>query len=126
MSSDAIRVEPLAPSIGAEISGIQMSKPLDEHSAATVRQALLDWKVIFFRDQDVSTEEHIEFSRYFGELEVHPFGANKEGYPEVLMLENGPDRKSHINVWHSDVTWRREPSLGSLLLEFARHAFQRI
>lgn len=114
-STDAIAVEPLSPTIGAEISGIQMSKPLDVKSTAIVRQALLDWKVIFFRDQDVSTDEHIEFSRHFGELEVHPFGQNKQGYPEVLVLENGPNKKSYINVWHSDVTWRLEPSLGSLL-----------
>jgi taurine dioxygenase len=115
MSSEAIEVQPLSSTIGAEIRGIHMSKPLDEHSAAVIRQALLDWKVIFFRDQDVSTDEHIDFSRNFGELEVHPFGKNKEGYPEVLLIENGPNNKSYINFWHSDVTWRLEPSLGSLL-----------
>jgi len=115
MSPAEIGIEPLSPTIGAEISGVDMSKPLDEPSTAVVRQALLDWKVIFFRDQDVSTDEHVEFSRHFGELEVHPFGQNKAGHPEVLLLENGPDSKSYINVWHSDVTWRLEPSLGSLL-----------
>ena len=115
MSRDAIEIQPLSPTIGAEIGGIQLSKPMDDETYDVVRQALLDWKVIFFRDQDVSTTEHVEFARRFGELEVHPFGQNKEGHPEVLLLENGPKNKSYINVWHSDVTWRFEPSLGSIL-----------
>lgn len=82
---------------------------------AELRRALLDWKVLFFRDQDVTIEEHIAFSALFGELEIHPFAKSLDGYPEVLVIHHDARSKSGQNGWHSDVTWRQEPSLGSIL-----------
>lgn len=108
-------VSPLTPLIGAEITGIDLSKPLDNAALAALRAALLDWKVIFFRDQDITTEEHLAFARRFGELEVHPFAPHKEGHPEVLAITHDRDRPGRENKWHSDVTWRECPSLGSVL-----------
>ena len=61
-----IGVEPLTPSIGAEISGFKMSGDLPEEQIAEIRAALLEWKVIFFRDQDVEVAEHVAFGRRFG------------------------------------------------------------
>lgn len=110
-----MNITPLTPIIGAEIGGIDLGKPLNDETISVVRAALVEWKVIFFRDQDITTSEHIAFARRFGDLEIHPFAPKKEGHPEVLELENGPNNKSRINVWHSDVTWRFEPSLGSIL-----------
>ena len=110
-----IIVAPLTGVVGAEIAGVDLRQSLDESTMAEIERALLEWKVIFFRDQDISTEDHLRFARWFGDLEVHPFAAYKEGYPEVLAIthdENSPGRE---NVWHSDVTWRLEPSLGSIL-----------
>lgn len=60
-------------------------------------------------------EAHIAFAARFGELEVHPFTANNPDHPEVIHLVNDEARPPSINVWHSDVTWRAEPSLGSIL-----------
>ncbi len=111
----ALSIAPLAPTIGAEISGIDLSKPMTADLLAALRQALLEWKVIFFRDQDITTEEHLAFARQFGELEVHPFAPHKPGYPEVLAITHDRDSKGRENVWHSDVTWRLCPSLGSVL-----------
>lgn len=108
-------VSPLTPLIGAEISGIDLAKPLDDATLAALRTALLDWKVIFFRDQDITTEQHLAFARRFGELEVHPFAPHKEGHPEVLAITHDRDRPGRENKWHSDVTWRECPSLGSVL-----------
>ncbi|MDX5367559.1 MAG: TauD/TfdA family dioxygenase [Alphaproteobacteria bacterium] len=110
-----ISIAPLTPTIGAEISGIDLSKPMTSGLLAALRQALLDWKVIFFRDQDITTEQHLAFAREFGELEVHPFAPQKPGYPEVLAITHDRDSKGRENVWHSDVTWRLCPSLGSVL-----------
>ena len=76
---------------------------------------LLEWKVIFFRDQDVSVDEHVAFGARFGELEIHPFTPNLESHPEVVVIHHGPESKRGQNNWHSDVTWRLEPSLGSIL-----------
>jgi taurine dioxygenase len=111
----AFTLEPLTPTIGAEIAGIDLRTPLDSTTRQAVREALLEWKVLFFRDQDITTEQHLAFARMFGELEVHPFAPHKEGFPEVLAISHGPGNKGRENAWHSDVTWRLEPSLGSIL-----------
>jgi taurine dioxygenase len=108
-------IAPLTPTIGAEILGVDLTKPLSAAEVSAIRQALLDWKVVFFRDQDITTEQHLAFGRHFGALEVHPFAASKPGFPEVLVLSHGPDSRGNENIWHSDVTWRLEPSLGSIL-----------
>lgn len=110
-----ISVEPLSPTVGAEIGGFRMDGEVPADQIAEIRQALLDWKVIFFRDQDVSIEEHIAFGRLFGDLETHPFGTNHPDHPEVLVIHHDGDSKVGQNDWHSDVTWRQEPSLGSIL-----------
>jgi taurine dioxygenase len=106
---------PLTPTIGAEVGGIDLREPVDAATLRTLREALLEWKVIFFRDQDITTEQHLAFARLFGELEVHPFAPHKHGYPEVLAISHGPGNRGRENTWHSDVTWRLEPSLGSVL-----------
>ena len=110
-----IGVEPITPSIGAEISGFKMSGDLPEEQISEIRAALLQWKVIFFRDQDVEVAEHVAFGRRFGELEIHPFTPNREDFPEVIVIHHDEKSKIGENQWHSDVTWRQEPSLGSIL-----------
>jgi len=112
---DGLSLAPMTPTIGAEVSGIDLAEPLSSADQATVRQALLDWKVLFFRDQDITTEQHLAFARNFGDLEVHPFAPSKDGYPEVLAITHDRDSRGRENTWHSDVTWRLEPSLGSIL-----------
>jgi taurine dioxygenase len=111
----ALALAPLTPTIGVEVSGLDLRKPVDDDTLRDLRQALLDWKVLFFRDQDLTTEQHLDFARRFGELEVHPFAPSKPGYPEVLAITHDDKSKGRENVWHSDVTWREAPSLGSIL-----------
>ena len=106
---------PLTPSIGAEVADIDLAKPLDAETTEGLRAALRDWKVLFFRDQDITTEQHLAFARSFGDLEVHPFAPSKDGYPEVLRITHNKDDRGRENTWHSDVTWRESPSLGSIL-----------
>ncbi|MDG2304236.1 MAG: TauD/TfdA family dioxygenase [Candidatus Binatia bacterium] len=110
-----ITIDPLSPTVGAEIGGVRMSGDVSSEQIGEIRRALLEWKVIFFRDQDVSIEEHIAFGRLFGELEIHPFATNLEGYPEVVVIHHDEKSRFGQNDWHSDVTWRLEPSLGSIL-----------
>ncbi len=110
-----LTIVPMTPTIGAEIEGIDLRKPLEARTVAAVRQALLDWKVLFFRDQDITTEQHLAFARNFGALEVHPFAPQKPDFPEVLAITHDDKSRGRENVWHSDVTWRVEPSLGSIL-----------
>jgi taurine dioxygenase len=106
---------PLTPGIGAEVGGVDLTQPLDAGTVEGLRAALRDWKVLFFRDQDITTEQHLAFARNFGELEVHPFAPSKPGYPEVMRIRHNKDDRGQENTWHSDVTWREAPSLGSVL-----------
>jgi len=105
----------VAPTIGVEIHNIDLTEPLTPAVLGELRAALLEWKVLFFRDQNITTEQHLDFARNFGALEVHPFAPHKPGYPEVLAITHDRDNKGKENTWHSDVTWRIEPSLGSVL-----------
>ena len=109
------KVNRLSPTIGGELLGVDLSKPLTPNLKALIYEALLVYKVIFFRDQDLTTDQHIDFSKNFGDLEVHPFAPFKEGYPEVLKITHNKKSPGRENLWHSDVTWRQEPSLGSIL-----------
>lgn len=111
-----ITTEPLSPTVGAEIGGVSLAEPIDDETFDEIHRALLDYKVIFFRDQDITPEQHVAFARRFGELEVHPFVPHRDGHPEVMLLEKNDRIGGYENVWHSDVTWRLAPSLGSVLL----------
>ena len=115
MSKQSITVHPVTPHLGAELTGVDMSRPADEETIAKVRQALWDHGVVFMRDQDVTPEQHVAFGRAFGDLHIHPFAPGLEGYPEILVLENDRDRPPSINTWHSDVTFLERPALGSIL-----------
>ena len=110
-----LEILPMTPTIGAEIRGLDLARPLDAATVGHLRAALLDWKVLFFRDQDITTDQHLAFARNFGDLEVHPFAPHKSGYPEVLAITHDKDSRGRENTWHSDVTWREKPSLGSIL-----------
>ncbi|MFZ4721414.1 MAG: TauD/TfdA dioxygenase family protein [Ilumatobacteraceae bacterium] len=105
----------LSPMIGAEIEGVDLRDEQTDDAIAAVRQALLDHKVIFFRDQDITAEQHIAFARRFGDLEIHPATPKTQERMEVLRIAHGPNSRGTENNWHSDVTWRERPSLGSIL-----------
>ncbi|WP_156688342.1 TauD/TfdA dioxygenase family protein [Mycobacterium sp. Marseille-P9652] len=105
----------LSPTIGTEVLGIDLREQLDDSTITWLRSLLLDRKVIFFRDQDITVEQHMDFGRRFGELEIVPFLPQHPQYPEVLTIRRSADNKATENIWHSDVSWREEPSLGSIL-----------
>lgn len=107
-------VAPLTPTIGAEISGVDLREPLDDELFAELDRALLEWKVIFFRDQAIDGEQHRAFARRWGELEVHPFLPHGD-VPEIVRFEKDAANQGYENIWHSDVSWRVVPSLGSVL-----------
>lgn len=108
-------VHPLTPTIGAELLDIDLREDLGGDTIAAIKDQLLKWKVIFFRDQDITPAQHIAFARAFGALEIHPATPPGETHPEVLRIVHDQDSKGRENAWHSDVTWRPEPSLGSIL-----------
>ena len=110
-----ITVTPKGVTLGAEISGVRLSGDLPDEVIAEIRRAWLDYKVVYVRDQDISSTEHVEFARRFGELEVHPFLLGSEEHPELVRFEKGVEASGFENGWHHDVTWRENPSMGAIL-----------
>jgi alpha-ketoglutarate-dependent taurine dioxygenase len=105
----------LGATVGAEISGIDLTDPLRDEVIAELRQALHDYKVIFFRDQPLSPQQHVGFARRFGDLEIHPFLPSNTGEPELVRFEKTAEVGGYENSWHHDVTWRECPSMGAVL-----------
>jgi taurine dioxygenase len=105
---------PLTPYIGAEVTGVDLRDALDDATRTELHRALLEWKVLFLRDQHVTGEQHRAFARTWGELEVHPFLPQGD-VPEIVRFEKGGEQRGYENIWHSDVSWRALPSLGSIL-----------
>jgi alpha-ketoglutarate-dependent taurine dioxygenase len=116
LDTGALDIRPMTPAIGAEIHSIDLGASDIAARIPEIRAALLKYGVVFFRDQDLTQEQHITFARAFGELEVHPATPKDQPNPEVLRIAHGPKSRGQENNWHSDVTWREEPSLGSILM----------
>ncbi|MBX7500199.1 TauD/TfdA family dioxygenase [Qipengyuania sp. YG27] len=116
LDTGTLDIRPLTPAIGAEIHGVDLGGHDVARRIPEIRAALLKHGVIFFRKQELSQEQHIAFARHFGELEIHPATPKDQPNPEVLHIAHGPNSRGQENNWHSDVTWRERPSLGSILL----------
>lgn len=116
MSYQTIAVEPLTPVIGAEISGVDLSRPIPPATFKEVHAAWLDHQVVFFRDQELDLEEHKAFGRRLGELHVHPAAPSPEGHPEILVVHADANSRTVAgHGWHSDVSCDAEPPMASIL-----------
>ena len=116
MAYRRISVEPLTPAIGAEITDVDLRESLDDETVAEVRGALLDHGVIFFRDQHIDHERHLDFGRRFGELHVHPVAPCVDGRPELMRIHTDAKSVRHNgDRWHSDVSCDEQPPMGSVL-----------
>ena len=116
MSYEAIDVRPVTPRIGAEVSGLDLTRPLSNLQLDEVHRALAEHQVLFFRDQKLDLDQHKAFGRYFGDLHIHPNTPGPEGHPEILPIhaDAGSKRIAGEN-WHSDVSCDEVPPLGSIL-----------
>lgn len=109
-----IAVRPVTPFIGADIEGVDLAAPTPEQ-IVELKTALLERKVLFFRDQQhLTAHQHRDFAAHWGELEVHPILDQGE-IPEVVRFDRGQDNPGMENIWHVDVTWKDRPPLGSVL-----------
>jgi taurine dioxygenase len=114
---DDMKSRKIAGALGAELSGIDLTKKLDASQAAEVRQALLDHQVIFLRDQNLTPQQFLDFARAMGTPIEYPFVKGLEGFPEIIevkKLEN--ERLNFGGIWHSDTTYLEVPPMGSMLL----------
>jgi len=114
--ADAIRVEPTTATVGADIYGLDLSRPLDGETVATVRRALLDHLVLFFREQPLlSVDEHVRFANYFGEIDLPLFRTKASERPEILVLDQVAPKGEGADSWHADNTYMQTPPMGSIL-----------
>lgn len=115
-------VRPFDASVGAEIIGLDISKPISAEDFERIHQAHLDHHVLVFRNQQITPQEHIDFSRRFGPLEIHVLHQfHLKNHPEILIVSNIKENGEPIGLgdagvyWHSDISYKPQPSLGSLL-----------
>src|ERR1700692_1896446 len=117
MPYQTIEVKKLTPHIGAEIGGVDLSRPLGNQQFQEVHDALMENLVVFFRDQKLTHDQHKAFGHRFGALAIHPASpSSPAGHPEILTIHADANSK-HVagEEWHSDVSCDPEPPLGSIL-----------
>jgi taurine dioxygenase len=102
--------------LGATLENIDLSKKILVEDQNTIKKALADYQVLFFRNQDITPNSHKDFALIFGKLQSHPVYPTVEGFPEITILENDKLRPSKIEEWHTDMTFKSTPPLGSILL----------
>ena len=117
MTTRTITVRPVAGALGAEVSGVDLSKPLADSLYAEIRAAWLEHLVVFFRDQDLSPAQFLAFASRFGEPIEYPFVKGLDGYPKIIpVLKLAHETINFGGIWHSDTTYLDVPPMASTLI----------
>jgi taurine dioxygenase len=116
-SIKTLRVSPFAPALGAEVRGVDLAAGIDQDTGRDIREALLQYGVLFFKDQrEISPSTQVQIGRMFGPLHMHPAAPQMPGHPEVFVIHAHRDSKvANGEFWHSDVSCDEEPPLGTIL-----------
>lgn len=109
----ATHVVPLAGSVGAQVTGVDLGKPLDDETFAAVHKAFLHHLVLVFREQEISPEAHLDFARRWGTVLVHPYVPSIDGYEGVMKVY---DPVPITQQWHADITYAKRPPMLSILV----------
>ncbi len=110
-------VEPVAGALGAELSGVDLAKPLAADTVAAIRRAWLEHGVIFFREQDLPPAAFLTFARHFGEPIEYPFVKGLAEQPEIIpVLKEATERINFGGIWHSDTAYLDLPPMASMLI----------
>jgi taurine dioxygenase len=110
------RVRRLGGNLGAEVSGIDLTRVLSEEEFDALYRTFVRYEVLVFRDQDVSLEQQMAFGLRFGELSIHPFSPNLDDKREVIVLDYSADNPPALtDQWHSDETFRAAPPKATIL-----------
>ncbi len=118
MSSDykTIEASPVSPALGAEISGVDIAAGIGDEQFAELRQAYVDYGVIFLREQDITPDQHIEFARRWGDINVNRFFRAVATHPMIAEVRKEADQKANIgSSWHTDHSYDQVPAMGSIL-----------
>lgn len=113
-----MQIQPMTCTLGAELSGVNLSDAIhDDALFGELRQLLVEYKVLFLRDQDFSRAEHVAFAERFGALEDHPVAGSDPEHPGLVRIYKNPEQAidRYENAWHTDATWREAPPFGCVL-----------
>lgn len=111
-----ISVSSLSPALGGEISGVDIAAGISDEQFAEIRQAFADYGVIFFRNQELTPDQHIEFAQRWGDINVNRFFHPVETHPVIAEVRKEPDQKTAIGeTWHTDHSYDQVPAMGSIL-----------
>ena len=110
-----ITLKPYSGALGAIVSDVNLCADIPADDMAALKQALLDYEVLFFRDQAMLPHHHAALADAFGQPQLHEAYPHVEGYPQLTILENDEANPSKIELWHTDMTFRPCPPLGSIL-----------
>ena len=116
--ASSIKVEPLTCAIGAELHDVNLGDASRDGALfAAIKALLLEHKVLFLENQDITRGEHVAFARRFGELEDHPVMASDRNHSGLVLIYKGPDTREeqYENAYHCDTTWRECPQFGAVL-----------
>jgi len=109
-------VEPLVPALGAEIANVDLCEAArNDDLFGELHRLLLEYKVLFFRNQRLPPAEHVAFAERFGTLEGHPIQPSHPDFPTLLLIHRQAERTTYENIWHSDASFRAEPPMGAVL-----------
>jgi taurine dioxygenase len=112
-----IKFRPASGSVGAIISDIDLSKPLEDKTYREIRTCLNEYGVIFFRDQTLTPEQHLALGARFGEIHMNPVIPAVPGYSNIAEVRKEPEQRiAHGGAWHADEAFKAAPPLGSILL----------
>ena len=115
MSTGYFVATPLTSALGAEVTGIDLTQDISPDLYQALRQALVEHQVLFFRDQNIEPQHQRALAQLFGPLQTHPAYGTVPGLPEVSILESTADNPSKIEKWHTDMTFRAHPPMGTML-----------
>ena len=111
----SLTITPLSSALGAQISGVDLSQPLNVEQRDAIEQALLKHQVLFLRDQPITPQQQARFAANFGDLHIHPIYPTVPEQPEVLILDTAETDVRDNAIWHTDVTFLPTPALGAVL-----------
>jgi taurine dioxygenase len=112
-----ITVTPASPAVGAIIGNIDIAAGVTDAQFEAVRQAYIDYGVIFFRDQHLTEQQHIDWAERWSQINVNRFFKPVEGFPRIAEVRKEPDQKLNIGTnWHTDHSYDQIPAMGSILL----------
>ena len=112
-----IIINPASGSIGAEIGGVDLSVDLSDAVFSEIRQTFIEHGLIFFRNQELTPDDHLRFAKRWGEININRFFAKVEGHEQIAEVKKDTDQEINIGgAWHTDHSYDQIPAMGSILL----------